>query len=160
MIRKNRIITSFLIALVLLISGFSFVNSKVSAQSSADSPTLKISTSDLIKAGYANVTYQPPQEDMYQPATYFWVDGAPDKTNLTNLLMVSQWTDGTPYTQELFNYGGSQSVTIQGGRGQEGQLNGDNRIALNFAKGNYYIVIIGPTAQKVEALANIIADKI
>ena len=74
--------------------------------------------------------------------------------------MVSQYTNGSPYMYALFNYGSStQAVTVNGISGQEAQLD-NGRVALNFAKGNYYIVVIGPDNQKVEKLAGIVAGKI
>jgi len=60
----------------------------------------------------------------------------------------------------LFGYGSSSvSVNVSGAKAQAAELD-NGRVALNFAKGNYYIVIIGPDAQKVENLANEIAGKI
>jgi hypothetical protein len=122
---------------------------------------IAITGSDLLAAGYTDVSAQPPKGVDYQPASYFWVDGAPDTANLTNLLMVSEYQSDSTYTDPLFNYGISrQPFTIPGGTGEEAVLSGDPRTALNFSKGDFYFVIIGPDSKKVEALALIIAGKI
>ena len=74
--------------------------------------------------------------------------------------MVSQYTNGLAYENDLFSYGTStHSVDISGAKAQEDQLD-YGRVALNFSKGNYYFVIIGPNAQNVEVLAKNIAGKI
>lgn len=126
---------------------------------------LSVVSGDILNAGYTGVTEQQSDGTNYQsPNLYFWVNGA-SRTNTMpdgnfDLLMVSQYTDGTPYTADLFSYGTStRSVGVSGARAQEAKL-ADGRVALNFAKGNYYIVIIGPDSQKVESLANIVAKKI
>jgi hypothetical protein len=127
--------------------------------------TITITSGDLAGAGYTKVTEQQPEETEYQaPNTYFWVDGASANNTMINntfgLVAISQYTNGSTYTDDLFNYGTTSSpVTINDARAQETKLN-DGRVALNFAKGNYYIVIIGPDSSKVENLAQEIAGKI
>lgn len=154
----SRILVIIFASTLIFICFGVIVKLNIYAQSSY---TLDISSNDLNKAGYIEVTQQPPEGLMYQPATYFWVNGTLDKTNVANLLMISQYHQDTPYTNTLFNYGISrQQFTIPGGVGQENVLANDSRVALNFAKGNYYIVIIGPDLKKIEALALIIAAKI
>lgn len=140
-------------------------NSYATANSSVPQHYLSVTSNDVANAGYTGVSQQQPDGTNYQsPNLYFWVNGA-SRTNTMpdgnfDLLMVSQYTDGTPYTADLFSYGTStQSVGVNGARAQEAKLS-DGRVALNFAKGNYYIVIIGPDAQNVESLANIVAKKI
>ncbi len=127
---------------------------------------LTVTMDDIKNAGYMGITEQQPEGTDYQfPNSYFWVNNASESNKMSgdtlNLLMIAQYTDGTPYTADLFSYGTSTHlVNVTGAQAaQEAQLD-NNRVALNFAKGDYYIVIIGPDAQDVESLANIVANKI
>ena len=64
-------------------------------------------------------------------------------------------------TDALFSYGtDTRAFAISGGVGQEADFADGERVALNFSKGIYYVVIIGPNSQKIEALARIVAAKI
>jgi hypothetical protein len=128
-----------------------------SSTSSLSRSILDVTPTDLAQAGYTGNVEQVFREVKY-PAVYF-------KTNeyqvddVNNVLMVSQYYSESMYTDALFNYGTNRhSVVISGGQGQEGEIG--RRVALNFSKGHYYIVIIGPNSKKVEALASLIASKI
>ncbi|MBU6415383.1 hypothetical protein KGQ34_04065 [Patescibacteria group bacterium] len=153
------------IVLAIILSFVVWHGSKAETSATRDFGLLSITANDLASAGYARGTQQRPQTAMYLPPNvYFWVHEDPND-NSNNLLMVSQYHQDAPFDSPLFDYGAhgnvtSHSVDIPGGRGQEAPLLNDGRIALNFAKGNYYIVIIGPNSQKVERLAVLIAEKI
>lgn len=150
------ILLLFPLILVLLYSP----HSNIEASSSNKVPS--VTMDDLRQAGYGNISVQEAQQDgKYRlPNLYFWVNGQ-STTDLHNLFAISIYDNGSPYTSKLFDYGiNIHPISIRGGQGQEGQLINDTRVALNFAKGNFYIVLIGPDSQKVESLANIIAGKI
>jgi hypothetical protein len=160
---KSKQITFLFLAIATLfvVSAFTIFKSHLAhAYSTTD---IVLSSSDISNAGYTDVTEQQPQDEDYQPpAQYFWVDSdSGDTTNVANLLMVSIYHQNSAYTDPLFSYGSSrQPFAIQGGTGEEAVLNSDTRTAINFSKGDYYVVIIGPTAANVEALAAIVAGKI
>jgi hypothetical protein len=133
-------------------------------------PFVSLATTDIYAAGYAQVSTQDPvlvgqtATSSYTryalPNRYFWVNGAPERSTLANLLMVAQYHVSPTDTVTLFNYGTARHpFSISGGTAQEGKL-ADGRIALNFLKGQYYVVIIGPIQQNIETLARIIAKKI
>ncbi len=162
-LRKSSIISVVLLLPLLVVFGTRFGHKTTSAYSDPNQP-LTVTSDDLARAGYTGISQQQPQDGNYQlPNLYFWVQEGSQgsaKQFTANLLMVSQYTDGSTYNDPLFIYGTTTPVVINGGRGQEAQLRNDTRVALNFAKGAYYIVIIGPDAQKVEALAALVAAKI
>ncbi len=155
---------SIFAVLVLVILNASFFQHKAKADSS-DYQYINITSSDISQAGYSGVSQQSPENNMYQsPNLYFWVNNSSESNPMSgktfDLLMVSQYTNGLAYNNDLFSYGTStHSVDISGAKAQEDQLD-YGRVALNFSKGNYYFVIIGPNAQNVEALAKNIAGKI
>ncbi len=122
-------------------------------------PTL-VTETDLAAAGFASPKPQPPTADgMYQPAAYFWVGNSANPTAVNNLVMVSAVSVASDFNT-LYKYGSSQTpFTITNGVGQEATLS-DTRTAINFIKNGTYVVIIGPTAKEVEALATIVADKL
>jgi hypothetical protein len=163
----NKIIItiSSLFMLLTLILSVGFTQHKAKASSPNDQ-YIPITINDLSSVGYTGITQQQPESDKYQSSSglYFWVNGASEYNTMTgntfDLLMVAQYTNDTLYNYDLFNYGTStHSVNINGARAQEAQLD-YNRVALDFAKGNYYVTIIGTDFQKVEALADLIAKKI
>ena len=129
------------------------------AFTSTKNPTITID--DLTQAGYSGITQQEFQGTKYRPPNlYFWVNNG-NENDLGNLVMVFVYDNGFHYTDGLFNYGTAiHQISIIGSRAQEGKLAGDTRTAVNFAKGNFYVVVFGPDSQKVETLAAIIANKI
>jgi len=161
MLKNYTLPGSLLLVILLVVFGVSFTHNKNKAHADP-AGAISITTDDLAQAGYSGATEQPPQDNLYQlPNLYFWVhEDLKSKDNTSNLLMVSQYTSGSNYTDTLFSYGTStHSVFINGTSAQEGKL-ADGRTALNFSKGTYYLVIIGPNAKKVEALAVLLAAKI
>lgn len=155
---KNK--TLIVLAVAFVSACFLSVKTNVRA-SSLPNEALSITKDDLSRAGYAGVVKQEPRDGNYPaPNAYFSVtEDTQDNGHSNNLVMVSLYRSDSAYTEALFRYGDAvHPVVVAGARAQEGQFYG--RTALNFAKGNYYAVIIGPNTQKVEKLAEIVADKI
>ena len=120
-----------------------------------------VNLEDLLKMDFATPKVQPPTEDGNYPAkaSYFWVGASGKPSPVNNLVMISAMTLPAG-VHTLFNYGSSQKdFTVDGGMGKEATLIG-TRTAINFIKHGTYVVVIGPSAAEVEALAVIVASKI
>lgn len=120
-----------------------------------------LSLSDVTEAGFVSPKIQPSAKDGDFPAsaTYFWVNPSEKQSPVNNLVMISAFTLPAD-VQTLFHYGVNQKdFPIEDGTGKLATLTG-TRTAINFIKHGTYVVIIGPTATEVEALATAIASKI
>jgi len=141
-----------------------------SGQTSQAATPIDITADDVLRAGFVSPKVEPPTADgNYQPATYFWVNlqkgvTALDKQSARNLLAISVVSVPKGY-QTLFNYGAFYNSTstpfaIDGGIGSESLGLAQGRTTINFIKSDRYVVIIGPGAKEVEALARIVAGRI
>jgi len=121
-----------------------------------------VTVGDLIKAGFTAVKQEVPLPNgrFNGPPLYFSVsDKASDPTSeAPNIVMVD---DSLTVAGAIsYTYGSnSQAFAIIGGQGKEGTMF-DGRIAINFVKNGHYVVVFGPNKQKIEALANLVAQKI
>ncbi|MBU6370980.1 MAG: hypothetical protein KGH93_02060 [Patescibacteria group bacterium] len=169
--KKYSIIAMVLVIIIatalLLIRGNALSSSSLSAAKPVKrDPFILITANDLTNAGFSGVSAQAADGKNYQlPVQYFWVSGASEKRTMPDgnfdLVAVSQYTDNAPYTDTLFPYGTStRLVGVSGARAAQESAVSAGRIALDFSKGDYYFVVIGPNAADVLSLANIIAAKI
>jgi hypothetical protein len=155
-IKNLRIGIFSMLILSLLFVSHTFFSKRVSAESIA-----LVNITDVINSGYSKAILKQPTDTMYKVPNLYFSVGENGKDSISNLLMIDIYYQDSPYSSALFNYGkNGHPVSIQGAIAQEALLANDERVALNFSKGNYYIVIIGPNKQKVESLAKIIANKI
>ncbi len=121
-----------------------------------------ITAADLTSAGFTNAQVADPANNRFiTPPYYFTVAEKADLTSeAPNIVMVSILSTVSSPSQLPYTYGTNNSdFTINGGIGKEGTMS-DDRVAINFFKGNNYVVIIGPDKQKIEQLATIVANKI
>jgi hypothetical protein len=155
--KKNLIVAG---AILLVSVGALTISSSFSQAAGA----YVVSAADLQKVGFKGVTQNKPNASgrFQGPNLYFEVsDKVAATSEAPNLVMVSD--TAYPYnlpTSSLFKYGAdSHNFTVAGGLGQEATLS-DGRLAINFIQGKHYAVIIGPNKQKIEALTNLLAQKI
>lgn len=129
-------------------------NSVTSASSS-----IAITIDDVRAAGFKTVRQETPTDTQYLPPTLYFRVGDVHVNQVSDLLMVSQVTIANP-DEPLFSYGSSTvPFVITGGRGQEAQMP-DGHTVINFIKNHEYVVVMGPVAKNIEALAVMIAKKI
>lgn len=129
---------------------------------SASSAPLTITADDLIKAGFSGVKRETAQANgrFSGSVPYFEVsDKVTDPTSeAPNIVMVDDSLAGAGAIN--YTYGSdSHAFSIAGGQGKEGAMF-DGRVTVSFVKNGHYDVIMGPNRQKIEALANLMAQKV
>jgi len=172
--RLSKFTSLILLILPILIIGFYLIfRTNIShaidnnaIQKTPDASQLQITASDLQNAGFTGVKQESPQAGgrFRGPADYFEVsDRVNDpQSEAPNIVMVDSayHNNFSLANGDLYVYGtSSHPFDIVGGRGQEGTMF-DGRIAINFIKGNNYTVIMGPNRQKIEALAQLVVQKV
>ncbi len=136
-----------------------------SASTQAANRILTVSVQDLSQAGFSNVQkILPETSGRYDgPNLYFSVSdlGQVVKSSTAHIVMIDNLLlPYQPAAGALFKYGAnSRAFQISSGAGKIATIT-DGRTAINFIKGDHYVVVIGPDQARVEALATALANKI
>lgn len=122
--------------------------------------SILVTASDLTKAGYTVIRQEKPANGQFDPPNvYFRVKESTDGNPQGDLVMIFA-ASVIAGSNDLPVYGShAATISIPGAiSAREGAIE-DGRTAFNMNTARNYIVIIGPDAQKVEALAAILARR-
>ena len=126
--------------------------------------SFSLTAADAIQAGYAGTKLITVTAIGRFPAPSFYFNTKDKVTSplseTPNVVMVSVLPLSDAATKTLFNYGvDSHYFALAGISAQEATML-DGKVAINFIKGNNYVIVMGPDKKKIETFALAIAAKI